>query len=190
VATDRYQTMRDLVVDLRRLVRRSGVDVRGTDLPAAAPELTRERTGPIIPPQHKSPRWIVTLVGAIAVLASPPGSAAAMSASSRRRGVDPVAVCLSSTKAATRRPTHMTSGRHAAGAALRSADCAGHRISIAFRDQPIDLRKSLTFSVTDLVSGRVRRRAGDALRVAVKSSMRKPTSILQELGPVIHPSSS
>jgi len=170
---DRYQTMRDLVVDLRRLVRRSGVDARGTDLPADAPELVRERTGPIAPPRA-GPRWLVTLVAAIALLAVTAWLGRGyLGQQPTTGGSIRVAVLPFVNEGGNPDDLPVSDG---VGDALREqlSPLRGLRVaatasSIAFRDQPVDLRTVASrLDVTDLVSGRVRRRAGDDLRVAVE----------------------
>jgi tetratricopeptide (TPR) repeat protein len=62
---DRYQTMRDLVVDLRRLARRSGV---GTSLASDALETTRGGTGPVVPPQRFVERRLLYWVAGLGLL--------------------------------------------------------------------------------------------------------------------------
>ena len=63
---DRYQTMRDLVVDLRRLVRRSDAELRGL---SATGNATNARTGPAVPLPRFAERRLWYFAAGLALLA-------------------------------------------------------------------------------------------------------------------------
>jgi tetratricopeptide (TPR) repeat protein/TolB-like protein len=168
---DRYQTMRDLVVDLRRLARRSGIETTDTSFGA---ESVAARTGPALAPRRLVARRIAYGLVIVAAL----GAGAFLVQHYAHDALTPgptgktVAVLPFANDTANADDAYISEGL---GDELRNRlmglpglSVAARPSSISFRDRDVDLRtvaKNLGVSV--LINGSLRRR-GETLTVLVE----------------------